>query len=236
MHTPPPNPKRPLAIIPCFNEARKELESTLKKWFSACDIIVIDDGSSPPVEIKGFPGILVLRHNENQGQGAAIRSGLLRAMETDADFFLTVDADGQHPVDNLDGMLEELKSGKVDIVFGSRFMEETQNIPLGRYWILKLARLFNNFVTGVSMTDVHNGLRAMNRNGARALAGITENRMAHASEIPILVKIKGLRWKEAPVEIHYSDYSTGKGQSLWQVFPLFFKLIRLKLKYANKQG
>ena len=85
--------------------------------------------------------------------------------------------------------------------------------PLKRV-VLKLGILFERLSTGVRLTDAHNGLRALNRHAAETIA-ITQNRMAHASEIVSEIGRNKLRWAEAPVHVIYTDYSRSKGQSVW---------------------
>ena len=63
------------------------------------------------------------------------------------------------------------------------------------------------------MTDAHNGLRAMTAEAARKLE-ITQNRMAHASEIINRLARSRLRYREVPVTIRYSEYSLRKGQKV----------------------
>jgi hypothetical protein len=63
------------------------------------------------------------------------------------------------------------------------------------------------------VTDAHNGLRALS-NLAASKIRITQNRMAHASEIISEIKRYQLRFKEYPVEIIYTDYSIAKGQRI----------------------
>jgi hypothetical protein len=63
------------------------------------------------------------------------------------------------------------------------------------------------------LTDAHNGLRAIGPDVARKIH-LTQNRMAHASELIHQVSEISPRWVEHPVEIIYTDYSKAKGQSL----------------------
>jgi len=86
-------------------------------------------------------------------------------------------------------------------------------MPLTRRVLLKLATLFTRFVTGLQLTDTHNGLRAMTRRGASHIA-LRQNRMAHASELLQQIARSGLRYVEVPVTIEYSAYSLAKGQKL----------------------
>ena len=67
--------------------------------------------------------------------------------------------------------------------------------------------------TGLNLSDVHNGLRAMTRRGAGSLC-IRQNRMAHASEILQQIADSGLYYVEVPVTVAYTDYSLAKGQRL----------------------
>ena len=79
--------------------------------------------------------------------------------------------------------------------------------------LLKAATCFTRLTTGLSVTDTHNGLRAMTRRGASRIR-LRQNRMAHASEILHQIAESGLKYVEAPVTIEYSAYSLAEGQSL----------------------
>jgi hypothetical protein len=79
--------------------------------------------------------------------------------------------------------------------------------------VLRTAALQSRLSTGLELSDAHNGLRAFNPQTAEKIH-LTQNRMAHASElIHQLADIKP-KWVEHPVEIIYTDYSRSKGQSL----------------------
>jgi hypothetical protein len=75
----------------------------------------------------------------------------------------------------------------------------------------------------LGLTDTHNGLRAFGRPVAERLQ-ITMNRMAHASEIVSLLAAGRWRVEEVPVTVHYTDYSTAKGQSLLNGVNILFDL------------
>ena len=74
------------------------------------------------------------------------------------------------------------------------------------------------------MTDTHNGIRGFTITALKEIH-ITQNRMAHASEILSQIAAKKMRWQEVPVTIRYTEYSKKKGQSvlnainiLWDLF------------------
>jgi polyprenyl-phospho-N-acetylgalactosaminyl synthase len=98
-----------------------------------------------------------------------------------------------------------------DVAFGDRFRGGS-NVPLGRSMLLFLARLFERAVTGLSLSDAHNGLRAFSRLGLEAIP-IRQNRMAHATEIKQRVsEAPALVVVEVPVSLRYSKESLRKGQ------------------------
>ena len=106
-----------------------------------------------------------------------------------------------------------LMDGQLDVVLGSRFLGEPQGLPRSRWIVLKAAVLFTKATSGLRLTDAHNGLRAMTAEAARKLE-ITQNRMAHASEIINRLARSRLRYREVPVTIRYSEYSLRKGQKV----------------------
>jgi hypothetical protein len=80
----------------------------------------------------------------------------------------------------------------------------------------------------LSITDSHNGLRAMTRRGA-ACIHLRQNRMAHASEILHQIATSGLKYAETPVTIHYSAYSLAKGQTLFDALLIILDLFARRL-------
>jgi hypothetical protein len=105
-------------------------------------------------------------------------------------------------------------AGEADIVLGSRFLGlEPRGMPRGRKLVVRCVAWLARVTNGLVLTDTHNGLRAMNRTTVDAIR-LTDNRMSHASQLLRQVSKSGLRYKEAPVEVLYSDYSLGKGQKL----------------------
>jgi len=98
-------------------------------------------------------------------------------------------------------------------VLGSRFLGQPEGLPRVRLMALKTAVLFTKATSGLQLTDAHNGLRAMTAAAARKLE-ITQDRMAHASEIINRIARLELKYREVPVTIRYSEYSLRKGQKV----------------------
>src|SRR4029079_10647892 len=121
------------------------------------------------------------------------------------------DADGQHSAADIERLARALESHKADFALGSRFLDNSSNIPTSRRLLLKAVIAFTRVTTGLKLTDAHNGLRAMTRRGAEAIR-LRQNRMAHASEFLSQVAASGLPYVEQSVTIKYTAYSLAKGQ------------------------
>lgn len=179
-------------------------------------IVCVDDGSSDDSAAEARAGgAVVVQHPINLGQGAAIRTGLDYALQdAGADYFVTFDSDGQHRVEDALTMVRMLDEGELDIVVGSRFLDDRTTLSPIKKVVLRAGVVFERMSSGVQLTDAHNGLRALNRHAAESIQ-IIQNRMAHASEIVAEIGRNKLRWAEAPVHVLYTDYSRSKGQSVW---------------------
>ena len=217
-------------IVPAYNESATINKVVQELLLYNYNVVIVDDGSNSGLYplFKKMP-VYLLRHSINLGQGAALQTGIDFCLSRNAEYIVTFDADGQHDSRDIETLLEILIGKHLDIVLGSRFIKGAMhNMPVRRKVLLHLARYLNYFFTGLFLTDAHNGIRAMTQNAARAIE-ITENRMAHATEILSQIKKKKLRYAEVPVTVHYTDYSRQKGQTVWSSFRIFFDLLLNKI-------
>ncbi len=201
-------------VVAAYNEAAT-IRDVLTELRAVCpNAVVVDDGSADrTLEAARDVAPYVLRHVINRGQGAALQTGIHFALLRGARYLITFDADGQHRPEDIPTLLAPIRSGECDITLGSRFLGQTVEMPVSRRLALKCAVWFTRLVSRVRVTDAHNGLRAFSRTAAERL-DITQDRMAHASELMDFVRRSGLRYKEVPVAIRYTPYSLAKGQSL----------------------
>jgi glycosyltransferase involved in cell wall biosynthesis len=209
------NPTDIFIVIPCYNDKRMIRETVQGLLPYKYSIVVVDDGSDQNVyeEIADLP-VIYARHRINLGQGAALQTGAEIALARNAKLIVHFDSDGQHSVDDIPEMIRPLIEEKADIVIGSRFLNrnDTDAVPLKRRMLLRTARLVNWCLTGVWLSDAHNGFRAMTVVAGSRIK-LKENRMGHASEILMLIRNQKLRFAERPTHIIYSEYSMAKGQS-----------------------
>lgn len=197
-------------IIPAFNEEKNigQVIEEVKKivpW-----VIVVDDGSvDRTVQLAKEKNAEVLKHLVNSGQGAALKTGTDWAVSQGAEIIVHFDADGQHLADDIKVLIEPIIKNEADVVLGSRFLKKDAKIPLTKkYLILWPAIIFNWFLTGVKLTDAHNGLRALTREAWQKM-NLTQPRMAHNTEILSEIRRNKLRFKEVGVTVLYQEYGQG---------------------------
>lgn len=217
-------------IIPCYNEAavvRKTVSDVLAQGYN---VVVVDDCSkdNSKKQLEGLP-LYYLRHRTNMGQGAALQTGIQFSKKKGAKYFVTFDADGQHDCKDIPRMAEFLQKDGSDIVFGSRFLPGAQtNISGSRSFVLNVARYVNYLVSGILLSDAYNGLRMFNVKAA-AFLKITENKMAHATEIQMLVAKNKLKYAEFPNNIRYNEYTKRKGLKNIDGLKIVFEILLFKL-------
>ena len=213
-------------VVPLYNEATvvRTVVEQARRTFP--NVVCVDDGSADDsVAEARAGGAHVVRHSVNLGQGAALQTGLRYALQDPGcRWIVTFDADGQHRIEDALRMVERLRDEPLDIVIGSRFLDGRTRPGLLKRAVLRAAVVFQRITSGVKLTDAHNGLRAMTRETAARIR-ITQNRMAHASELVDQLGSLELRYAEEPVHVLYTDYSRSKGQSLWNSVNILSELI-----------
>lgn len=198
-------------VVPAYNEEKNianTVQGLLKLGYS--NTVVVDDGSGDNTfQEAQRAGAKVLSHVLNRGQGASLQTGHEYALKCGAEIVVDFDADGQFDPKDIENAINKLQNEKLDIVLGSRFLIENLQIPFSKkYFILPLAKIINRFFTGVNLTDAHNGFRVFSRIGLSKIQ-ITQDKMAHNTEIIAQIKKHNLRFVEVPVKVSYSRYGQG---------------------------
>lgn len=210
-------------VVPAFNE-EKNISVTIQdlKRQGYKNIVIVDDESKDhTVEMAKKAGAIVLQHVINRGQGAALRTGIEYALEQNSDIIVTFDADGQFLASDLKRLIQAVEGGQYDIALGSRYLGRKMEVhiknPMNhlvfliRQVFLKGGRVFNYVFTRTWFSDSQSGLRAMNQKAAKTIQ-ITQDRMAHATEILEQIAKHRLRFIELPITVRYTDATIEKGQ------------------------
>ena len=182
-------------VIPAYQEEEAIARVIADVLQYTRDIVVVNDASSDnTATIARKSGAVVLEHVVNRGQGAALQTGTDYALRNGADIIVHFDSDGQHQAKDIPAMIQPLLDGEADIVLGSRFLSgrsaSKASLPRSkRLVILPMARRVNYFYRSYVKRWSY-GWRAMNRSAAVKLK-ITQDRMAHNTEIPYLISRLG---------------------------------------------
>lgn len=219
-------------VIPVYNELPEVLNAVLDQFPTDYFLVIVDDGSAIPFQVTNTNAVL-LKHTVNQGQGAAIRTGIEYALKNNATHIASFDGDGQHRLADLQKMEATMQEKNCDIVIGSRFNSATVGMPFMKKLVLRGGVLLQNTVFGIRLTDAHNGLRLFNKHAAQKIK-IRENRMAHASDIIYQIKIHNLSWCEIPIKVEYSAYAIKKGQSIFNAVAILYLVFKIRFRKNAK--
>jgi len=191
-------------IIPAYNE-EKYIEETVKRCLEVLpDVVVIDDGSKDlTYSIAKKAGASVLRHKVNKGKGVALRTGFDYALENDFSGIITIDADHQHNVDEIQKFINFLSLGKedVDIILGNR-MKNPENMPWIRYIANKFTSWLISIRAGIKIPDVQSGFRYINK---RVLKNVKTKTSRFEAEPELLLRasLKGYKTVSIPISTIY---------------------------------
>ena len=195
--------------IPAYNEEKNIAKIIVKLKKTVDQILVCDDGSTDSTcAIAESLGVTVIKHQKNSGYGMAIRSIFLKAREINADVLVTIDADGQHKIEDIDKIIKPIVDGQADISIGSRFLTEDDNTPSYRKLGVKIITKVTNSSLSEKVTDAQSGFRAYNNKVLQSLTP-SDSGMGISTEILIKSSNLGLKIAEVPTVIQYEgDTST----------------------------
>ena len=198
-----------VVFIPAWNEEENlpAVLDGLHERLPDADILVVDDGSTDrTADVARKHGAQVLSLGSNQGLRVGIATGYRWALEHGYAFCGRVDADGQHPPEELARLLERVRSGECDVAVGSRFVSGNGYTPY-RYRPSAARRLGTGLLrrsVGVVLrrpfADATSGLYAVN---AKALPLLARPYASGAPEVEALIRVvdAGLRLEEVPVDM-----------------------------------
>jgi glycosyltransferase involved in cell wall biosynthesis len=200
-------------IIPAYCEEEtitEVLQRVIKVSWSLgnTEIIVVDDGSTDGTKqkVQQFPFVKYVRHEKNQGKGAAIRTGLINAR---GNILVLQDADLEYAPEFIPALVRPIANGSMDIVYGSRFKGKPENMTvlhfIGNSILSMVARLMYN----ADITDIMTGQKAFRKqliNGTQ----LEEN----GFEIEIELTSRGFtnlpNYTEIPIPYSYRQHGVSK--------------------------
>ena len=149
------------AVIPCFNEGLSigPLIAGIREFLPP--VIVVDDGSTDNTAVAAADaGAMVVKHAQNFGKGAALRTGLSRAADLGFEWVVTLDGDGQHVPSDLPALLGCASHSGASLVIGNR-MHNAHAIPWLRRWVNRLMSRLLSRRAGRDLPDTQCGFRVV---------------------------------------------------------------------------
>ncbi len=215
-------------VLPCFNEAQN-IPSTVRdvqSWFEATrevgEIIAVDDGSSDDTLAvlrslqQEIPSLRVVRHEQNRGYGAAVRSGCDSA---EKDVVAFMDSDGQFKARDLALLLAFIP--EYAFVTGLRTHRAD---PFVRSLNSFLYKVLVRFVLGVRVADVNCGMKMFRRSLWPLIRPEFATGALINAEMFYAMTIEGIPWKELPVAHYPRTAGTQTGANLRVIFRMFREL------------
>jgi hypothetical protein len=205
-------------VIPAYNE-EDTIDDVLTSLPATVDghtvrAVVVSDGSEDrTTQVARQYDAIVVEHPINQGQGGSLKTGFQIAIRHGADIVVTMDADGQHPADQLPELVAPITADEADYVLGSRYRGEDQSgNSMTRQSGIRVFTWLINRLAKTDITDCTNGYRAIRGSRLPELT-LTEERFS-APELIIESRKNGLRIREVPVTIREREAGETKKPKL----------------------
>jgi glycosyltransferase involved in cell wall biosynthesis len=204
-------------VVPVFNEVHTvdEVIRRVRGCGIRCELILVDDGSTDGTrevlaKYREQKDIQVLLHDTNQGKGAALKTGFLRAR---GDVVVIQDADLEYDPADYSRLLQPIVENQADVVFGSRFIGDSHRVlyfwhSAGNQFLTLLSNLFTN----LNLSDIETCYKMFRREIIQEIApSLQEKRFGIEPELTAKVaRIPGVRIYERPISYSGRTYAQGK--------------------------
>jgi len=206
-----PRDAKVVVVLPAYNAAK-----TLKKTVADIpkeavhEIILVDDASTDEtVRVARELGLTVFVHRKNGGYGANQKTCYKKALERGADIVVMVHPDYQYDPRVIPELIEPIRQGRAEAVFGSRMMKGGAlegGMPLWKHNANILLTALENVILGASLTEYHSGFRAYSAKYLHAVAyELNSGNFVFDTQIIVQGIAKNLRIEEVPIRTRYFD-------------------------------
>jgi len=217
-------------VIPVYNEPETiiEIVQRVHRLPISKQIIIVNDGSTDMTgesldALAHLDNVEIIEHDINRGKGAALQTGFQHAR---GKYVIVQDADLEYdPIDILK-VIEPLRRGTSDVVYGSRYLESAQQDPsrVHRFgnWLLTS---LSNRLTGLQLTDMETCYKAFRRDVLNQIH-IEQNRFGFEPEITAKIAGQQVRIQEVGVSYHCRSWKEGKKIGVKDLINTLYCIVR----------
>lgn len=191
-------------VIPAFNEGQS-LQEFLPHLIEKClknnwKLIIVNDGSGDNTasvlnQYSTHEVLTIISHKVNRGYGGALKSGILAA---DTEYIITIDADGQHRIEDVCKMIDFIKKYDADMVVGKRDFDRNLYRTIGK----KAIRFFARMLMKIPVEDLNSGMKIYRTELVQEYVKYCPNSMAFSDIITLLFIYNRHLVLEIPIELN----------------------------------
>ena len=221
-------------IVPAYNEEGtvEEIVQRLRELPLRLEVIAVNDasadGTGAVLDRLAAGGALqrVIHHPQNRGKGAALRSGIAAAT---GDVVVVQDADLEYDPTDLPRLLEPIRTGRADAVYGSRFQGGPHRVLF--FWHSvgnNFLTLASNMFTNLNLTDMETCYKMVRADLLKRLP-LTAERFGIEVELTARLAQAGARIWELPISYSGRTYAEGKKITWRDGLAAMFHIVRYNL-------